>query len=249
MDPFGMLPTPPDVELVALESAEVAFNPWPSAQIVRPLGDGPADVAAVVEAARAAARERGKTVLAWLITREHDHLVPALEAAGIANADTPGFEAIENALALVSPPPGSRADGVEIGVVETWEEWRETGEVARTVFGHPEMDEDYLRERYAQYAEGRDRGIQLFAAVDGRIVGSGYAAFGDAAINLFGAAVLPEARGRGVYRSLVHARWELAAERGTPALTIQAGRMARPICERMGFVLVGIIRVFVDELG
>jgi hypothetical protein len=33
-----------------------------------------------------------------------------------------------------------------------------------------------------------------------------------------------------------------------PALTVQAGRMSRPICERMGFAFVGAVRVFVDEL-
>jgi len=90
--------------------------------------------------------------------------------------------------------------------------------------------------------------MTLYAAIDGRIVGASHAAFGRAGINLFGAAVVPEARGRGVYRSLVLARWDLAVERGTPALTVQAGRMSRPLCERMGFVFVDAVRVFVDEL-
>jgi len=248
LDPFGTLPTPPDVELVELDGAIVSINPWPSAQVVLVAGDGPANVAATVERSRAVARERGKATLAWWIAKEHDHLVPALEANGIVNEDTPGFEAIENALALVEPPPGTPAEGVEVGRAETWEEWRAANEVGRVVFGFPEMPEDYLRERYARYCEGRDRGIELFAAVDGRVVGSAYAAFGEAALNLFGASVLPEARGRGVYRSLVHARWELAVERGTPALTVQAGRMSRPICERMGFVFVDAVRVFVDPV-
>jgi GNAT superfamily N-acetyltransferase len=60
--------------------------------------------------------------------------------------------------------------------------------------------------------------------------------------------VLPEARGRGVYRALVQARWRAAAARGTPALTVQAGRMSRPICERLGFAFLAPIRVFVDQL-
>jgi hypothetical protein len=46
----------------------------------------------------------------------------------------------------------------------------------------------------------------------------------------------------------VLARWDLAVERGTPALTVQAGRMSRPICERMGFGFVEAVRVFVDNL-
>jgi GNAT superfamily N-acetyltransferase len=121
--------------------------------------------------------------------------------------------------------------------------------VTRTVFGFPEVEEQELRRRYAEYVAQLDLGATLFAAIDDRIVGAGYAAYGTAGINLFGAAVAPEARGRGVYRSLVLARWDLAVSRGTPALTVQAGRMSRPICERMGFALVEAIRIFVDDLA
>jgi GNAT superfamily N-acetyltransferase len=80
------------------------------------------------------------------------------------------------------------------------------------------------------------------------VIATSYAAFGDAGVNLFGGSVLPEARGRGVYRALVQARWEAAVARGTPALTVQASRMSRPICERLGFVFVAPVRVFVDQL-
>jgi len=51
-----------------------------------------------------------------------------------------------------------------------------------------------------------------------------------------------------VYRALTLARWDLAVERGTPALTVQAGRMSLPICERLGFQLVEPVRLFVDRL-
>lgn len=248
LDPFGELPTPREVELVELDGAILSINPWPAAQIVRPVGVSPSDVAATVEAARNVARERGKRVLAWWITREHDGLVAALEAAGLVNADTPGFEAVENGMALISPPTRRPADRVEIGVVKEWEEFVAAAEVTRAVFGLPEMPEEELRDRYTEYLAGRDLGVTLFAAIDDRIVAASHAAFGTAGINLFGAAVVPEARGRGVYRSLVLARWDLAVERGTPALTVQAGRMSRPICERAGFAFVEAVRVFVDDL-
>ena len=57
-------------------------------------------------------------------------------------------------------------------------------------------------------------------------------------MNLFGGSVVAEARGRGVYRALTLARWDLAVAQGTPALTIQAGRMSKPIAERLGFQLI-----------
>jgi GNAT superfamily N-acetyltransferase len=248
LDPFGELPTPREVELVNLGGAILAINPWPGAQIVRPVGVSPSDVAATVEAARAVARERDKQVVAWWITSEHDVLATALEDAGLVNADTPGFEAVENGMALTSAPTGRPAEHVRIGVVNEWDEWAAVGEVTREVFGLPEIPEEERRLRFAEYLAARHLGLSLFAAIDDRIVASAYGAFGTAGVNLFGASVAPEARGQGVYRSLVLARWDLALERGTPALTVQAGRMSRPICERMGFSFVEAVRVFVDNL-
>lgn len=248
VDPFGELPTARENELVELDGAIVTINPWPTAQIVRPVGEGPADVGATVEAAREAARERGKPTLAWWVTSEHVGLAPALEEAGLVNADTPGFEAVENGMALLSPPTREPAENVKVAVVDTWEDFAAVGEVGRRVFDFPEMPEEELRRRYDDYMAARDLGVTLSASVDGRIVGGAYSAFGKAGVNLFGASVAPEARGRGVYGSLVLARWDLAVERGTPALTVQAGRMSRPLCERMGFSLVEPVHLFVDEL-
>jgi GNAT superfamily N-acetyltransferase len=249
LDPFGELPTPPEVELVDLHGAVLSINPWPAAQIVRPVGVNAADVPAAVEEARAVARAREKRVVAWWVTSEHDGLVPALEDVGLVNADTPGFEAVENGMALTSRPTGRPADHVQIGVVNEWEEFAAAAEVTQAAFELPQVPQEELRRRFAEYVAALDLGVSLFAAIDGRIVASSYAAFGKAGINLFGASVAPKARGQGVYRSLVLARWDLAVERGTPALTVQAGRMSRPICERMGFAFVGAVRIFVDELA
>ena len=249
VNPFGELPTPREVELVDLGGAVLAINPWPGAQIVRPVGVSPSQVAETVEAARAVARERDKHVVAWWIMSEHDDLAPALDDAGLVNTDTPGFEAVENGMALTSPPTGQPAEHVRIGVVNEWDEWAATGEVTREVFGLPEIPEEERRVRFEEYLAARHLGLSLYAAIEDRIVASAYGAFGTAGVNLFGASVAPEARGQGVYRSLVLARWDLAVERGTPALTVQAGRMSRPICERMGFGFVEAVRVFVDELG
>jgi GNAT superfamily N-acetyltransferase len=248
VDPFGELPTPREVELVALEGAVLGINPWPGAQIVRPVGIEAGQVAATVAQARAAGRDRGKRVLAWWITSEYDEIAAALEAAGLVNTDTPGFEAVENGMALVSPPTGRAAEDVQIGIVTEWEEYAEAGEVTRAVFDLPRVAEEELRQRYTEYLAALDLGVTLCARIDDRIVGTSHAAYGTAGINLFGAAVASEARGRGVYRSLVLARWDLAVRRGTPALTVQAGRMSRPICERMGFTFVEPVRVFVDDL-
>ena len=64
---------------------------------------------------------------------------------------------------------------------------------------------------------------------------------------LIAGAVAPWARGRGLYRALVRARWELAVERGTPALVTQADpKTSYPILERVGFEDVCRIRRLED---
>ena len=109
--PFHELPAPPDVEQVELDGAFISINRWPTAQIVGILGDGPSDIEATVAAARAVARQRGKTIVAWWVPPDQDEVIPALESVGLVNQDTPGFEAIENALALVTPPAADAGDG------------------------------------------------------------------------------------------------------------------------------------------
>ena len=247
--PFHELPVPPDVDKVELDGAFISINPWPGAQIVGVRGSGPSDVGATVEAARAVARGRGKTIAAWWVPPDQDHVVPALEAAGLVNEDTPGFEAIENALALVAPPAaGGRGgrrgpNGRDLGRLRRRRAGRREGVRAAT------GPRRRTRARATQdYRHPGNPGRGFVALIGGRVVGTSYAAFGEAGVNLFGGSVLPEARGRGVYRALVQARWEAAAARGTPALTVQASRMSRPICERLGFGFLAPVRVFVDLL-
>ena len=246
--PFHELPVTPIVERVELDGAFVSINRWPTAQVVGIRGDGPSNVGATVEAVRAVARERGKSIVAWWVPPDQDHVAPALEAAGLANEDTPGFEAIENALALVVPPLGDAVEGVEVRMVETWDDYRGGARVAEEAFGMPHVTDDDLRLRYDDYRHPDNPGREFIALIDERVVGTSSAVFGEAGVNLFGGAVLPDARGRGVYRALVQARWRAASDRGTPALTVQAGRMSRPICERLGFRFVEPVRVFVDQL-
>ncbi len=248
LQPFRELPVPPDVEVHELDGARMGLNKWPTAQIVVPWGGGPTDLAATVEAARAVARSHGKATLAWWLAPGDEHLAGPLEALGLVNRDTPGLESVENAMALVEPPPPA-PEGVDVRIVESWEDYRGASDVVREAFGMPEVSEELLRERYADSLHPDNPGRGFVALVAGRVVGSAYAAGGEAGVNLFGGCVLEEARGRGVYRALLRARWDFAVARGTPALTVQAGRMSMPICERAGFRYVGAARVFVDEVG
>jgi GNAT superfamily N-acetyltransferase len=245
--PFLELPAARHIQRIHVAGVQVAITPWPSAQIVDVL-DPALDVDEAVGAARAVGREHGKTTLGWWIAPEHDHLVPLLEERGLANRDTPGFEAVENAMALVEPPAGSPALDVEVTDIDTLADYVAASRLGEEVFGMTALTDDVLAVRFREMQESRTA-RSFLARLDGRPVGSAFAALGDAGVNLFGGGVHPDARGRGVYRALVQARWELAVGRGTPALTVQASAMARPICERFGFVFVAPVRVFVDELA
>ena len=106
-----------------------------------------------------------------------------------------------------------------------------------------------LPKRYAEYAIPGNPMRQLNAIIDGSVVGTAGAGLGPAAINLLGGSVIASARGRGVYRALTQARWDLAVTLGIPALTIQAGRMSRPIAERLGFQFIEAMQVYVDDFS
>ena len=111
-----------------------------------------------------------------------------------------------------------------------------------------EMDEDRAK-RYAEYTAAGNPARQFIASIDGQVVGTAAAVIGKYGVNLFAAGVLPEARGRGVYRALIRARWDLAVERGTPALTVQAGQMSRPVLESVGFSFIAAARMYVSDLA
>jgi GNAT superfamily N-acetyltransferase len=247
LHPAENLPPFPGVLILKGDGFRLDVTRWPGAQIVHPLGEGPRDVAAAVAETRSLGREHGKEILAWWIAPEHDRLMPALERLGLANEDAGGYESVENALALVTPPPAGPTD-VEVRLVETWEDYVGATEVALASFGTPPLAEHELRAQYADLTRPGNHEHAFVALVDGRVVGSGFGALAEAGMNLFGGAVLAGFRGRGVYRALLRARWGFAAAHGAPALTLQAGRMSLPICERAGFRLVGRARLFADRL-
>ncbi len=116
----------------------------------------------------------------------------------------------------------------------------------------PEDEQGHFERQAEELWEWQQRfpPFQTFVALSaGEIIGGASAIFGTNAVYLAGGSVRESERGRGAYRSLVRARWDAAAERGTPALTVGAGAMSRPILERLGFVTVGTADVLRDTLA
>jgi hypothetical protein len=249
--PFRVLPSPPGFSKVERGTFTAALHPMPIAQVVDPGVLEPADVGAAVAEARDVIRGHGRSLLAWMLGPEHRWLGPELERHGLVHSDTPGFEAVENAMALARRPAGDVPDGVVVAPVISFDDYVASQGVENEAFEVPqEMRDDLeatVQERYSEYVTPGNPLRQFSAKLEGRVVGAAAAGLGPAGVNLFGGAVLPEARGRGVYRALVAARWELAVANRTPALTVQAGRMSKPILERLGFELVDTIDIYVDE--
>jgi hypothetical protein len=253
LHPFREVLLPVGWERVERERILVCLHPLPIAKIVEPLDLGVDEVGAAVEEARAILRERGGSLLVWWIAPEHTVIGEQLEQLGLINEGTPGFEVVENAMALVEPPIGDRVDGIVVTEVESLEEFTASHRLSAEVFEMPQAMRDEMEtempKQYEEYVTPGNTVRQFNASIGSRVVGTAAAVRGPAGVNLFGGSVASDARGQGVYRALTQARWEFALEHGTPALTIQAGQMSKPIVERLGFTLVGAVRLYVDDLA
>jgi hypothetical protein len=243
------LPPPPDEERVLGPRfcAFIGKRDIPGCNVVQRLRLDPAEIEAVVAEVRALFRSRDKSALTWEIsasTRPAD-LYERLTALGMV----PDEEPVVAGMILRRPlPPGG--EGFTVRRVETVDDFRTHALVYHRCFGRggpPPTDEqleaDYHRRR------GREPYLVRYLAWDGdTAVAAADAVMLPGAVALAGGATLPEARGHGAYRALLRAREQEAFARGTPVLVVQAGRMSRPILERLGFEEVARVRVLLDRL-
>jgi hypothetical protein len=96
----------------------------------------------------------------------------------------------------------------------------------------------------SEFDESIEHGTPLtfLALLDGKPAATGMTIASDRGVFLIAGSTAAWARGRGLYRALVRARWEYAVERGTPALVTEAlVDTSYPILQRLGFTDVGTI--------
>ena len=78
--------------------------------------------------------------------------------------------------------------------------------------------------------------VGFLASFEGRPAASAMSIPSTRGVFLIAGATAPWARGHGLYRALVRARWDDAVARGTPALVTQANPdTSYPILKRLGF--------------
>lgn len=150
---------------------------------------------------------------------------------------------------IAEPPAGEPT--VEVRRAETLEEMLAALEIDWASFEIPQEERE-LRRREAELAwpqlQADGRQSTYVAYEDGEPVGFGRAVFTPDAALLLGGATLPQARGKGVYTSIVHARWQEAVERGVPRIAVSAGPQSAPILERLGFEPIGQVRLLTQRL-
>jgi XTP/dITP diphosphohydrolase len=244
---FLPAPTPP---FERIEGSGVRYFVTPAWVSVGKHRLEPEDVGPAIEAARSFASERGRTKIEWSLGPDAtpEDLAERLLEAGLVRADEPPFARSAAALVLASPPPPPPA-GVVTRVVETLDDFRACDNVFAIGFDAPEEDraawDATLEQRWDSY-QAAEHVLQFVGSIDGAPVAAANALFASVGVFLGGAATLPEARGRGAFRALVHARWEEAVRRGTPFLAVEAGPQSRPVLERLGFQRVGETEAFLD---
>jgi GNAT superfamily N-acetyltransferase len=190
--------------------------------------------------------EAGRNDFTWIVgtTSTPADLAERLVAAGaLPSSDDPEMAA----LVLTEEP--ERVDSVDVRVSSTFSDSLIGRDLIAEVLGLQGDDVPSDEQQRKIWEAGRHTDWRTFLAyVDGKAVGrASCASTTDGPVQLSNACVLPEYRGRGIYRALVRARWDEAVRRGSHVLVTQAGALSRPILERSGFKVVGAIRRLEDR--
>jgi hypothetical protein len=209
----------------------------------------PAGVGAALAEIRALLRERGREGAEWELgdSTTPSDLVDRLLALGLErDADEP----LAIGLVLRGTPSWSLPAAVSARRVRSREELRAAWTLQRAAFHDPRpIDEQRLTEDFEREGTVGSTYLSFDRALGDAPIGAAYAAYTPYGLLLFGGVTAEPARGRGAYRALVAARAEEAAMRGTPVLVTHAGKMSRPILERLGFEPIARLDRLIDRLA
>ena len=231
------------------------LTPIPGLNIVDTIHLDERNIEDAVSEVRALLRERGRFQAAWVVSpsSKPTDLKPRLLALGMTPFEHAPFEPSFTAMAIVSPPNREAPGDVDVREASTHDDMDAFSDVEQEALGITADEWRPMREmRHLAFdlqQQGRFPVCFFLALHRGEPVGAALGSLLDSGINLSGGTVVPEARGIGVYTALVNARWAAAVERDTPALTVQAGKMSRPILERLGFTPLATSMNFCDQFA
>jgi len=246
---------PPPTRRIITPRFTLILSPSPTQSTTSRVRTTVDDLDATVAEVRHLLREAGFVRNVWHVgpSCRPDGLARLLVDRGFVPAVRPPYEPISTAMAMATPPEIAAASaGLEARLVRNEDEYREAIRIAMEAFNEsPEDAASWYEAVPALWAahDGVNRYTHL-AFLDGRPVGFGFATVTGDAVLLGGSGVLAVARGCGVYRALVRARWEEARRLGHLGVVIHAGSMSRPVLERCGFEVVCEVAAFEDtQLG
>ncbi|MEZ4427172.1 MAG: GNAT family N-acetyltransferase [Nannocystaceae bacterium] len=200
----------------------------------------PADVDAVIDATLAEYRALGIR-FRWTVGPDSSppDLADRIAARGLVAERSLG---LARALAGLAVPP---APGVTVAPVDA-----QNVEVFSEVMGRGwGMDPGPLLALNRHVlAAGGGRAPMYLACLDGQPAAAAASFLLPRSAYLMGAVVLPEHRGRGLYRALISARAQAAARQGlTIVTTLAREATSAPILRRLGFAVVCRLTVLVDR--
>lgn len=152
----------------------------------------------------------------------------------------------------LSTEPDALSD-VDVRPLETFEEFVAARHVAWEAFDVPEERRAVERkELQPTFDEMQQTGLPVWfiVCVEGRVAGSAVAVPSTRGVVLGGGSVALWARGRGLYRAMVRARWEYAISLKAPALVTHANpTTSYPILLGLGFEEIGTVRRLQEGLS
>ena len=217
--------------------AEVGPEDDPDMNVVSRLRLADRDVAGAVAEVRELYRREARSAATWEVSSGSTPagLLEQLRGLGMQTHEPASMLA----LACTTEPDSGTGD-ITVERADTVAQLEEVRGVFQQGDGWSPGD-DWLR--------GPGFVTRYLARIDGRAVATADITWlaDERAVFLGGALTLPEYRGRGAYRALVHERWREAVARGRDVLVTQSEPMSQPILRRLGFEVVGEISVLIDR--
>lgn len=248
-DAYAYLPAQPRTRMLERDEYVVRAggSTLPESTQVLRVRSSEARLPVIVEEVRRWLREDGRNGCLWWAGPSS---TPAGFAARLEGLGLKPYEAdpVFAGLTLETEPPA--VDGVDVRPVVTPADLEAFIDVQRRGWEIPDdvFEQVSANIRANWTARIPDLDALWVAFVDGEPVGNAISQYVADAVYLGGSSVVPDVRGRGVYRALVRQRWDDGRARGARSLVIQAGAMSRPIVERLGFVHVCDLNVYVDTI-
>jgi hypothetical protein len=213
-------------------------------------------VAELIAEIRERTRSADKPVLRWWV---NGHTTPSETPAALAEHGFQQVETVEVLARKLDDTDQLRAildvpQDVVVRPADDPDSIRRAAEIDAEIFGWPPPTPRQLADDIRLSAMAAASGIRptrrYLAYLDDEPIGSAGYTLADDVLRLWGAGVLPSARGRGAYRALLLARCLDGVEQGG-SLALVKGRAATsaPVLRRAGFLAYGTELCFQETLS